>query len=148
MKIHTPESSPKVRATLYLPADLLEEARDAAFHLAGFPARLTLTKFVEEAFRRELLRLFARDHDPAGAADDCVVRDEMLGVRKDPVDDLPAAGRLRNPRLRRMDVEEHCAGQADGPKYVGECVHRENSAGIRPSMRTGLSVIRNRACRR
>ena len=57
MKIHTPTPSPKVRATLYLPADLLEEARNAVFHLAGFPARLTLTKFVEEAFRRELMRL-------------------------------------------------------------------------------------------
>lgn len=57
MKLHTPSPTPKVRATLYLPAELLDEARDAVFHLAGFPARLTLTKFVEEAFRRELLRL-------------------------------------------------------------------------------------------
>lgn len=49
--------SPKVRATLYLPEDVLEEARDAAVHLAGYPARLTLTKLAEQAFRAELARL-------------------------------------------------------------------------------------------
>ncbi len=48
---------PKVRATLYLPQDLLDEARDAAVHLAGYPARLTLTKLAENAFRAELRRL-------------------------------------------------------------------------------------------
>ena len=47
----------KVRATLYLPADILEEARDAAVHLAGYPARLTLTKLAENALRAELDRL-------------------------------------------------------------------------------------------
>jgi hypothetical protein len=52
-----PSQSPKVRATLYLPHDLLEEARDAAVHLGGYPLRLTLTKFVERAFRAELQRL-------------------------------------------------------------------------------------------
>ncbi|RMF91853.1 MAG: hypothetical protein D6741_15625 [Planctomycetota bacterium] len=50
-------SGKKVRATLYVPADLLEEARDAAVFLGGYPARLTLTKFVEQAFRAELQRL-------------------------------------------------------------------------------------------
>ena len=50
-------STHKVRATLYRPSDLLEEARDAAVHLAGFPARLTLTKITENAFRSELRRL-------------------------------------------------------------------------------------------
>jgi hypothetical protein len=50
-------NSPKVRATLYLPEELLDEARDAAVHLAGFPARLTLTKLAENAFRAELNRL-------------------------------------------------------------------------------------------
>ncbi|MBA3484882.1 MAG: hypothetical protein H0T51_24040 [Pirellulales bacterium] len=48
---------PKVRATLYLPEDLLDEARNAAVHLAGFPARLTLTKLAEHALRAELTRL-------------------------------------------------------------------------------------------
>jgi len=57
MSAHFPTPSPKVRATLYLPQDLLEEARNAAVHLGGFPARLTLTKFVEHAFRAELQRL-------------------------------------------------------------------------------------------
>jgi hypothetical protein len=49
--------SPKVRATLYLPASLLEEARDAAVYLAGYPVRLTLTKLAEDALRAELRRL-------------------------------------------------------------------------------------------
>jgi hypothetical protein len=57
MKIHRPGTTCKVRATLYLPIDLLDEARDAAVYLAGYPARLTLTKLVEDAFRAELRRL-------------------------------------------------------------------------------------------
>ena len=60
--MHGPRS-PKIRATLYVPEDLLDEARDAAVHLAGFPARLTLTKFVENAFRAELARLKALYND-------------------------------------------------------------------------------------
>ena len=55
--------APKVRATLYLPQDVLDEARDAAVHLAGFPARLTLTKLAENAFRAELRRLKALYND-------------------------------------------------------------------------------------
>lgn len=50
-------SSPKVRATLYLSAEILNEARNAAVHLAGYPARLTLTKLAENALRAELARL-------------------------------------------------------------------------------------------
>ena len=58
MKLCRPKGvSPKVRATLYLPDDLLDEARDAAVFLAGYPVRLTLTKLVEVALRSELLRL-------------------------------------------------------------------------------------------
>ena len=49
--------SPKVRATLYLSAEVLNEARNAAVHLAGYPARLTLTKLAENALRAELERL-------------------------------------------------------------------------------------------
>lgn len=49
--------SPKVRATLYLSAEVLNEARNAAVYLAGYPARLTLTKLAEDALRRELDRL-------------------------------------------------------------------------------------------
>jgi hypothetical protein len=52
-------NSPKVRATVYLPLDVIDEARDAAVHLAGYPARLTLTKLAENAFRTELERLKA-----------------------------------------------------------------------------------------
>ena len=51
------QNAPKVRATLYVSSDLLDESRNAAFHLAGFPARLTLTKLVENVLRAELLRL-------------------------------------------------------------------------------------------
>jgi len=49
--------SPKVRATLYLSVEVLNEARNAAVHLAGYPARLTLTKLAECALRAELARL-------------------------------------------------------------------------------------------
>jgi hypothetical protein len=47
----------KVRATLYISADVLDEARNAAVHLAGFPARLTLAKLADNALRAELQRL-------------------------------------------------------------------------------------------
>lgn len=50
----------KVRATLYLPRDLLDEARNAVVYLAGPPARLTLTKLAEQALRAELERLKLR----------------------------------------------------------------------------------------
>ena len=52
-----PSNGPKVRATLYLSVDALDEARNAAVHLAGYPARLTLSKLVEDALRAELERL-------------------------------------------------------------------------------------------
>jgi hypothetical protein len=52
-----PPSRPKVRATLYLPHDVLEEARNATVHLAGYPVHLTLTKLAEDALRNELARL-------------------------------------------------------------------------------------------
>ena len=48
---------PKVRATLYLSQEILDQARNAAVHLAGYPARLTLTKLAENALRAELERL-------------------------------------------------------------------------------------------
>jgi len=67
-------ASPKVRATLYVSSDMLEEARDAVYHLAGFPARLTLTKLVENALRAELARLKERFH----AGKDFPRRDEDL----------------------------------------------------------------------
>ncbi len=50
-------SQGKVRATLYLRPDLLDEARNATVHLAGYPLRLTLTRLVEQALRAELARL-------------------------------------------------------------------------------------------
>jgi hypothetical protein len=57
MSARFPSPSPKVRATIYLPQKLLEEARNATVHLGGFPLRMTLTKFAERAFRAELDRL-------------------------------------------------------------------------------------------
>ncbi len=50
-------SQGKVRATLYLRPDLLDEARNATVHLAGYPLRLTLTRLVEQALCTELARL-------------------------------------------------------------------------------------------
>jgi hypothetical protein len=47
----------KVRATLYVSADVLDEARNAAVFLAGYPLRLTLTSLVDRALRAELERL-------------------------------------------------------------------------------------------
>jgi hypothetical protein len=48
---------PKVRATLYVSPQLLDAARNAAVHLAGYPARLTLTRLIEDALVQELERL-------------------------------------------------------------------------------------------
>ena len=50
----------RVRATLYVSLDVLDEARDAAVHLAGYPARLTLAALAENALRAELQRLKER----------------------------------------------------------------------------------------
>ena len=47
----------KVRATLYLSMEILDRARNAVCHLAGYPARLTLTKVAETALRVEVERL-------------------------------------------------------------------------------------------
>lgn len=57
------ERGPKMRATLYVSAELLNEARNAAVYLAGYPARMTLTKLVERALSEELARLKAQYHD-------------------------------------------------------------------------------------
>ena len=45
------------RATFHLPADLLNEMRNAVVALSGPPNRLTMSKFAENAIRRELERL-------------------------------------------------------------------------------------------
>ena len=66
--------TPKVRATLYLSAEVINEARNAAVYLAGYPARLTLTKLAESALRAELERL--KEKYNAGA--DFPERDEEL----------------------------------------------------------------------
>lgn len=47
----------KVRATFHLPAELVDECRNAVVWLAGPPARLTMARLAEEALRRELDRL-------------------------------------------------------------------------------------------
>ncbi len=54
---------PKVRATLYVPAEVLDQARNAAAYLAGYPAYLSLSKLVENAMRAELERLKSDHHD-------------------------------------------------------------------------------------
>jgi hypothetical protein len=55
-KLFRPQSA-RVRATLYISADVLEEARNAAVHLAGNPLRMTLAKLADAALRAELDRL-------------------------------------------------------------------------------------------
>lgn len=55
-KLFRPQSG-RVRATLYISADILEEARNAAVHLAGNPLRMTLAKLADSALRAELDRL-------------------------------------------------------------------------------------------
>ena len=47
----------KVRATFHVPQDLLEEARDAVYHLSGPPLRLTLAALVENSLKKELKRI-------------------------------------------------------------------------------------------
>lgn len=56
-------SQSRVKVTLYLPSDVLEEARSAVVHLAGLPAQLTLADLTEAAFRREIERLRKKYHD-------------------------------------------------------------------------------------
>lgn len=65
---------PKVRATLYVSADVLNQARNAAVYLGGYPERLTLTKLADSALRNELARL--KDHYNGGH--DFPERDEDL----------------------------------------------------------------------
>lgn len=57
MSADRPKMEAKVRATIYLSADVLDEARNAAVYLAGYPARLTLTSLIDNAVRAELQRL-------------------------------------------------------------------------------------------
>jgi len=52
-----PRRQARIRATLYLAPELLDEARNATVFLAGYPVRLTLTRLVEQALRTELRRL-------------------------------------------------------------------------------------------
>lgn len=49
----------RVRVTFYLPADLLEQARDATVMLQGPPVQLTLSGLAEAGIRAELDRLAA-----------------------------------------------------------------------------------------
>ncbi|MGD9720892.1 MAG: hypothetical protein AB7O59_23355 [Pirellulales bacterium] len=74
----SPTDGPKVRATLYLSADVLNQARNAAVYLGGYPERLTLTKLAEDALRRELARLKQRY---TGGADFPQRDDELRGGR-------------------------------------------------------------------
>lgn len=46
-----------LRASFQVPEELLADVRDAVIALSGPPERLTMARFAEEAFRRELERL-------------------------------------------------------------------------------------------
>lgn len=50
------------RVTFHLPAELVDEARNAVVALAGPPVRLTLARLVADALRRELDRLNKAHH--------------------------------------------------------------------------------------
>lgn len=54
-----PQAAPSrlLKATYNVPADLVEETRNAVVALSGPPVRLTLSGLVETALRRELERL-------------------------------------------------------------------------------------------
>ena len=52
----------KVRATFHLPAELVEEAKNAVVALSGPPVRLTLAALVRDALARELERLRKAHH--------------------------------------------------------------------------------------
>lgn len=52
-----PTRTPKVRATFHLPADLVDECRNAVVWLAGPQERLTMARLAENALRSELDRL-------------------------------------------------------------------------------------------
>jgi len=54
---HRAAEPERKRFTFYLPTELVEEARDAAYKLQATPLRATLAGIVEEAIRRELERL-------------------------------------------------------------------------------------------
>jgi hypothetical protein len=62
LKISRPSAGPKVRATFYVSAELLEEARNTTVYLAGYPLRLTLAQLVENALLAELKRLREQYH--------------------------------------------------------------------------------------
>ena len=55
----------RARATFHLPAELLNELRNAVVALSGPPDRLTMSRLAENALRRELERLRQQQ---AGAA--------------------------------------------------------------------------------
>ena len=52
-----------LRASFQVPQELLMEIRDTVIALSGPPERLTMARFAEEAFRRELERLQAAYND-------------------------------------------------------------------------------------
>ena len=62
MPAQSPEGE-KVRATFYLPADLMEELRNATVQLAGPPAFMNLAKLAESAFLNELARIKKEYHE-------------------------------------------------------------------------------------
>ncbi len=51
-----------MRQTFHLPAELVDDTRDAVVALSGPPLRLTLASLVEGAIRRELRRLQKSAH--------------------------------------------------------------------------------------
>jgi hypothetical protein len=75
-----------LRASFQIPEQLLAEVRDAVIALSGPPDRLTMARFAEEAFRRELKRLQAEHHDgrPFETSDGVVRVGRPVGWRRPP----------------------------------------------------------------
>ncbi len=62
-RAHAPAAAPAtLKQTYLLPADLVEQCRDAVVALSGPPVQLTLTQLVTDALRRELARLRKTKH--------------------------------------------------------------------------------------
>jgi hypothetical protein len=69
------DSNRRARMNVEIPIQLAAQVRDAVIALSGPPVRLTLARFAEEAFRREVARLQTKHHSGrAFPATDRIVR--------------------------------------------------------------------------
>lgn len=88
---------------------------------AGHDVRITLRED-DEVAGVEPHGLFAHEAAVAGAGDEQVVLDDVLGARHDKVRDIASLGGLCYPRCGGVHVVEAGAGEAHGAQDVGEGV--------------------------